>query len=108
MTNGIGIIKIFKHVFSPHITPFRIQNAQRGPPFSLITAHKVGVLNEKRCKTPLGRWNIHNHVETALKIKYANEDNCGVSCHNSANTTQHDEFDHDDQMYMMGFESTHN
>ena len=31
-------------------TPFRIQNAQRGPPFSLITAHKVGVLNEKRCK----------------------------------------------------------
>lgn len=79
MTNGIGIIKIFKHVFSPHV------------------------------KTPLGRWNIHNNVETALKIKYANEDNCGVSCHNSTNTTQqHDEFDHDDQMYMMGFESTHN
>jgi hypothetical protein len=22
-----------------------------GPPFSLITAHEVGVLNEKRCKT---------------------------------------------------------
>ena len=33
-----------------NVTPFRIQNAQRGPPFSLITAHKVGVLNEKRCK----------------------------------------------------------
>ena len=34
------------------ITPFRIQNAQRGPPFSLITAHKVGVYpkGEKRCK----------------------------------------------------------
>jgi hypothetical protein len=31
-------------------TPLRIQNAQRGSPFSLITAHKVGVLNEKRCK----------------------------------------------------------
>lgn len=77
--NSIGIIKIFKHVFSPHV------------------------------KTPLGRWNIHNHVETALKIKYANEDNCSASCHNSANATQHhDEFDHDDQIYMMGFESTHN
>jgi len=40
-------------------TPFRIQNAQRVchpatrdalSPFSLITAHEVGVLNEKRCK----------------------------------------------------------
>lgn len=30
-------------------------------------------------KTPLGRWNIHNHTQTKLKIKYANEDNCG-SC----------------------------
>jgi GMP synthase-like glutamine amidotransferase len=33
------------------ITPFRTQSAQRGPPFSLITAPKGGVLNEKRCKT---------------------------------------------------------
>ena len=32
-------------------TPFRIQTAQRGPPFSLITAHEVGVLNEKRCNS---------------------------------------------------------
>ena len=32
------------------ITPFRTQSAQRGPPFSLIYAHKVGILNEKRCK----------------------------------------------------------
>jgi len=29
-------------------------------------------------KTPLGRWNIHNHKQTTLKIKYANEDNCGT------------------------------
>jgi len=79
MTNGIGIIKILKHVFSPHV------------------------------KTPLGRWNIHNHVETSLKIKYANEDNCGVSCHNYANIIQqNNESEHDEQMYMMGYESTHN
>ena len=31
-------------------TPFRISDAQRRPPFPFITAHEVGVLNEKRCK----------------------------------------------------------
>ena len=39
-------------------------------------------------KAPLGRWNIHNHKETTLKIKYANEDNCGVSGNNYKNITQ--------------------
>ena len=79
MTNGIGIIKILKHVLSSHV------------------------------KTPLGRWNIHNHVETSLKIKYANEDNCGVSCHNSKNIIQqNNESEHDAHMYMMGYESAHN
>ena len=45
----------------------------------------------------LGRWNIHNHKETILKIKYANEDNCGISGN----------INHDDNqyMYMMGYES---
>jgi len=27
---------------------------------------------------PLGRWNSHNYKQTSLKIKYANEDNCGT------------------------------
>jgi hypothetical protein len=27
----------------------------------------------------LGRWTKHNYKQTTLKIKYANEDNCGVS-----------------------------
>ena len=31
-------------------TPFRIENAQSNVTFSFIYAHKVGVLNEKRCK----------------------------------------------------------
>jgi len=79
MTNGIGIIKILKHVFSPHI------------------------------KTPLGRWNIHNHVETTLIIKYANEDNCGISCHSSKNMIQQtDVSDNEEYVYFMGYESTHN
>lgn len=39
-------------------------------------------------KAPLGRWNIHNHKETTLKIKYANEDNCGISGNNYTNTRQ--------------------
>ena len=34
-------------------TPFRIEDAQYATPSPLITAHKVGVLNEKRCKTKI-------------------------------------------------------
>jgi hypothetical protein len=37
----------------PFFTPFRIEDAQYATPSSLITAHKVGVLNEKRCKSEL-------------------------------------------------------
>ena len=40
-------------------------------------------------KAPLGRWNIHNHKETTLKIKYANEDNCGVSGNNYKYSDKH-------------------
>ena len=29
-------------------------------------------------KPQLGRWNIDSHRQTMLKIKYANEDNCGT------------------------------
>ena len=32
-------------------TPFRIEDAQSASPSPLITAHKVGVLNEKRCNS---------------------------------------------------------
>jgi hypothetical protein len=54
---------------------------------------------------PLGRWNIQSSRETALKVKYANEDNCGVS---SAQIQQNNESDNDDEYrYMMGYESVH-
>lgn len=59
----------------------------------------------------LGRWNIHNHRETVLKIKYANEDNCGISGNNSKNTTKiqrNNVIDDNQYIYMMGYESTHN
>lgn len=62
-------------------------------------------------KSPLGRWNIHNHKETTLKIKYANEDNCGISGNNYKNTTQiQKKYDYDDNkyIYIMGYESVHN
>jgi hypothetical protein len=62
-------------------------------------------------KTPLGRWNIHNNRETTLKIKYATEDNCGISCHIYKNITQiqeNNELDDDNKyIYMMGYESVH-
>ena len=62
-------------------------------------------------KAPLGRWNLHNHKETTLKIKYANEDNCGISGNNSKNTTKiqkNNVIDDNEYIYMMGYESVHN
>jgi hypothetical protein len=59
-------------------------------------------------KAPLGRWNIHNHKETALKIKYANEDNCGISGNNHKNTIQiqkNNELDDSQYIYVMGYDS---
>ena len=59
-------------------------------------------------KAPLGRWNIHNNTETTLKIKYANEDNCGVSGNNYKNITerqkQENDIDDKEYMYVMGYE----
>ena len=40
----------FVTVFGDGFTPFRIEDAQYATLSSFITAHKVGVLNEKRCK----------------------------------------------------------
>jgi hypothetical protein len=62
-------------------------------------------------KAPLGRWNIHNHKETALKIKYANEDNCGISGNNHKNTIQiqkNNELDDKEYIYNMGYDSLPN
>ena len=53
----------------------------------------------------LGRWNSHDHKQTILKIKYANEDNCGVSG-NSKNTNV--ELDDIEYIYVMGYETVHN
>ena len=80
--NARRILDIFKHVFL----------TQNRPP-------------------TLGRWNIHNHRETMLKIKYANEDNCGISGNNSKNTTKiqkNNVVDDNPYIYMMGYESIHN
>jgi hypothetical protein len=49
-------------------------------------------------KLPLGRWNSHNYSQTVLKIKYANEDNCGISYSNKLD----DDYEY---IYMMGYES---
>jgi hypothetical protein len=65
-------------------------------------------------KTPLGRWNIHNYTQTTLKIRYANEDNCGTCGDYSEynkNTTQirenngYNQNRELDYIYMMGTES---
>ena len=59
----------------------------------------------------LGRWNKHNYTQTTLKIKYANEDNCGVSGNLYKNTTQiqkNNPIDDKEYVYTMGYESVHN
>jgi hypothetical protein len=58
-------------------------------------------------KTPLGRWNIHNYSETTLKIKYATEDNCGISRYHNYEQ-KNDLYDDKKYIYMMGYESVHN
>ena len=60
---------------------------------------------------PLGRWKSHNHGQTILKIKYATEDNCGISGITYINTPQkqtNNEIDDNLYIYIMGYESVHN
>jgi hypothetical protein len=58
----------------------------------------------------LGRWNNHNYTQTTLKIKYANEDNCGISGNLYKNTIQieNNQVDDEKYLYIMGYESVHN
>lgn len=63
-------------------------------------------------KTPMGRWNIHNNRKTALKIKYATEDNCFQNYKGIMQTQMQEEENNelardDEYMYMMGYESVH-
>ena len=78
--NSISILNRIKYVFSPHVV------------------------------APLGRWKIHNYKETSLKIKYANEDNCGLSSNNKNIKQLHlnNELDDDKEyIYRMGYDPTH-
>jgi hypothetical protein len=45
-----GFFKQCRLLIQSIFTPLRIYNAQSASPSPLITAHEVGVLNEKRCK----------------------------------------------------------
>ena len=60
----------------------------------------------------LGRWNIiHNYKQTSLKIKYANEDNCGISgsnCKNKRKIQKKNHLEDNEYIYLMGYESVHN
>jgi len=75
--------------------------------------HSLKIAYHTSVKIPLGRWNIHNHKQTKLKIKYANQDNCGVSNNYSEYTgeiKENNEFNQKQEseelyMYMIGSES---
>lgn len=47
-------------------TPLRIENAQSASPSSLITAHRVGVLNEQRCNGETNRI----HTDIPIRVHY--------------------------------------
>ena len=49
MTNSLAAEEPINVNENPILTPFRIEDAQYETPSPLITAHKVGVLNEKMC-----------------------------------------------------------
>jgi len=70
--------------------------------------HIIDVLRiafHRQAKTPLGRWNIHSDAQTKLKIKYANEDNCGVSSSNYSGEIKESQESEELYMYMLGSES---
>ncbi len=52
----------------------------------------------------LGRWTNHTYKQTVLKIKYANEDNCGIS---GNNYIIKDNLQDNDYIYIMGYETVH-
>jgi hypothetical protein len=87
-----------------------------------MNARRIIDLFRRAClehvKPPLGRWNIHNYSQTSLKIKYANEDNCGISSYynkkqfnNQSEYTNKDKDTAQDKdidylyVYMMGCET---
>ena len=43
-------VVIIEYITTYGFMPYVVSDAQRRPPFPFITAHEVGVLNEKRCK----------------------------------------------------------
>jgi hypothetical protein len=76
----------------------------------ILHAFKDVFLTQNKHPT-LGRWNIHNHRQTILKITYANADNCGISGNVSKNATKiekNDGLNDNRYIYMMGYDSTHN
>ena len=52
----------------------------------------------------LGRWTNHTYNQTILKIKYANEDNCGMS---GNQTHANNDLPDNEYIYIMGYETTH-
>jgi len=76
--NSTSIVNMFRRIYLTHVIP------------------------------PLGRWSAHNYNQTTLKIKYANEDNCGISKGNSVKIQTNNHSDDNEYIYIMGYESVHN
>ena len=59
----------FEYIIDQCFTPFCVENAQMETLPSLICTHKVGVLNEKRCKKGISssKFSLHLHVDMTKK-----------------------------------------
>ena len=66
---------------------------------SIINIFKHACLTHVKTP-PLGRWNINNYKETMLKMKYATEDNCGISWYDNKNIIQQNKVLYDDNIYI--------
>jgi len=88
----------------------------KGETLRFIKGETLRFINGKTSrfiKPVLGRWTIHDSKETSLKVKYANEDNCGACCNNFSENVLQKNTDkkvenNDDFIYAMGYESVHN
>jgi hypothetical protein len=73
----------------------------------MIAKRIINALKKKfsHATPPLGRWNNHNYKQTSLKIKYANEDNCGTC--GDYTSTQEIQYEPLEKLYvyMMGIDT---
>ena len=106
--NPIRILNWFTHFLFENAHKMGVSSAKSNVAMRIKNAQRFKRVSFMQANVPLGRWKIHNNRQTGLKIKYANEDNCGISGINYKNTRQieiNNGLYDDPYIYIMGYES---